>query len=202
MCVHRSSDQLGFFVFAYKMKITAVEKRSKAEIQKVKDTVELQIKYLEQLIKVCINIYRQNLKITVLFAVVNCVIKLAIKNVLTKYYTIYLQEVNTTKSQTPGPPGPEGPRGARGPPGIKGNDGSPGKFGAQGPRGPQGVRGPSGKTGAQGSRGEQGPRGPPGQDCANTLRQCRFKTSRVGLRQKYDRYVYVYAKASQVRSFD
>ena len=140
--------------------ITAVEKGSKTEIQKVKDTFELQIKYLKQLIK----------------------------------------EVNATKSQTPGPPGPEGPRGARGPPGIKGNDGSHGKTGAQGPRGPQGVRGvqgPSGKTGAQGSRGEQGPRGPPGQDCANTLQQCRFKTNRKGLRQKYDRYVYVYAKASE-----
>ena len=133
---------------------------------------------------------------------INCIIRLPIKNVLTEDYTICFQEVNATKSKTPGPPGPEGPRGARGPPGIKGNDGLPGKTGAQGSRGPQGVRGaqgPSGKTGAQGSRGEQGPRGPPGQDCANTLRQCRFKTNRMGLRQKYDRYVYVYAKASQVR---
>jgi hypothetical protein len=34
----------------------------------------------------------------------------------------------------------------------------------------------------------------------NTLRQCRFMTKTAGARQKDYRYVYVYARASQVRN--
>jgi hypothetical protein len=86
---------------------------------------------------------------------------------------------------------------------VKGSDGSPGNTGAQGPRGPQGVRGaqgPPGQNGAQGPRGQQGLIGPAGQDCANILRQCEFKAERGGVVQRYDRYVYVYAKARPVRN--
>ena len=62
-----------------------------------------------------------------------------------------------------------------------------------------GVQGSPGRTGSQGPRGEQGPIGPPGQDCANTLRQCRFLTMKQGKRQSDNRYVVVYARATKVR---